>query len=692
MITKKLVAALLLSTATVTMGPVACNYVGTEAAVQGTELGIDPASMDRAVKPGDDFYNFANGGWMETTEIPADRSSVGGFLIAHLETEKNVEALVAGIVGSDVDAGSDAERVKAYYEAFMDTDAIEAVGMAPVAEDLQAIAAISDKSALAKAIGENARADVDPLNATNFSTSNLFGVFVSQALAETEVMPYILQGGLGMPDRDYYVSGEAKMAAHQAVYKKYIADLLTAAGIEDAAAKAARIYDLELKIAQAHATIDESYDWKTGTVIWSADDFAAKGPGFDWEAFFAAASLGDQGKFNAYHAGPIAKLAGLVDSQPLESWKDWMTFHLINNNASVLPSELDNLSFAFNSTQLYGVPEQRSRDKRAIEALNNDLGDVLGKLYVEKHFPASSKATVEELVDNIKFAFAKRVEAIEWMTPETKKEAITKVETMGVGVGYPDSWVDYSDYTADAANPYANRKAAGLLRYNNQLAKIGKAQDKREWWMNAQLVNAVNLPVQNAMNFPAAILQRPFFDASADPAYNYGAIGAVIGHEISHSFDDNGAAFDSTGAMRNWWTDADMAKFKAEGKRLADQYSQYKPFDDLSVNGELTLGENIADVAGLSAAYDAYRASLGGEEAPVIDGFTGDQRFFIAYAQAWATKMREASLRSRVATDGHAPGNYRALTVRNLDAWYAAFDVKEGDELYLAPEDRVRIW
>ncbi len=690
--TKKLIAALLLSTATVTLGPVACNMVGSEAAVQGTELGIDAASMDRAVKPGNDFYKFANGAWMEATEIPSDRSSVGGFLISHLETEKNLEALVAEIVGSDVDAGSDAERVKSYYEAYMDTDAIEAAGMQPVAADLQAIAAITDKSALAKAIGENARADVDPLNATNFSTRNLFGIFVSQALAETEVMPYILQGGLGMPDRDYYVSGESKMAAHQAAYKKYIADLLTAGGIDDAVAKAERIYDLELKIAQAHATIDESYDWNTGTAIWTADEFASKAPGFDWGAFFNAASLGDQVKFNAYHAGPIANLAGLVETQPLESWKDWMTFHLINGNSSVLPKEIDELSFAFNGTQLYGVPEQQSRDKRAIAALNNDLGDALGKLYVEKHFPASSKATVEAMVDNIKVAFAKRVEAIEWMAPETKEEAVTKVETMGVGVGYPDSWVDYSEYTADAANPYANRKAAGLLRYKNQLAKIGKPQDKREWWMNAQLVNAVNLPVQNAMNFPAAILQRPFFDAAADPAYNYGAIGAVIGHEISHSFDDNGAAFDSTGAMRNWWTDADMAKFKAEGKRLADQYSQYKPFDDLSVNGELTLGENIADVAGLSAAYDAYRASLGGEEAPVIDGFTGDQRFFIAYAQAWATKMREAALRSRIATDGHAPGNYRALTVRNLDAWYDAFDVKEGDELYLAPEDRVRIW
>ncbi len=320
------------------------------------------------------------------------------------------------------------------------------------------------------------------------------------------------------------------------------------------------------------------------------------------------------------------------------------------------------------------------------------MGDELGKLYVEKYFPAEDKAEIQDMVGAIKSAFAKRIEAIDWMADETKAEAVRKVETMEVGVGYPDEWADYSSLTVQPGNAYANKQAAEKLRYKQQLAKIGKPLDKREWWMNAQLVNAVNLPVQNALNFPAAILQPPFYDPKADAAFNYGAIGAVIGHEISHSFDNNGAAFDSTGAMRNWWTEADKAKFDEAGKALAGQFDKYEPFPGLHVRGDLTLGENIADVAGLAAAYDAYRASLGGKEAPVIDGFTGDQRFFIAYAQAWASKFREEALRQRIATDGHAPGQYRALTVRNLDAWYEAFGVDKDDKLYLAPNQRVKVW
>jgi putative endopeptidase len=336
-------------------------------------------------------------------------------------------------------------------------------------------------------------------------------------------------------------------------------------------------------------------------------------------------------------------------------------------NSDVLPSKLDAARFAFYGAALQGTKQDRPRAKRALVAVNLSIGDALGKLYVDKHFPAGDKAAVQAMVDNIKGSFAKRIEALEWMNPETRKEALAKVRTIEVGVGYPDTWRDYSGLKLDPATAYANKQAAAKHYTAQQLAKLGKPMDKREWWMNAQLVNAVNLPVQNALNFPAAILQRPFFDPRADPAYNYGAIGAVIGHEISHSFDNNGAAFDATGKMRNWWTPADLAKFEQAGTALADQYDGYKPFPNLGVNGKLTLGENIADVAGLAAAYDAYRASLNGKEPPVIEGYSGDQRFFIAYAQAWATKMREEALRARIATDGHAPGMYRALTVRNLE-------------------------
>jgi len=690
----RLIPALLLGIATATLGPIACKG-GEEPAAEvapGTEAGILLASMDASVDPGDDFYSYANGKWMETTEIPADRSNVGGFWIADQQTERNLEALLADLEESEPEAGNDAARVKAYYDAFLDTATIDRLGMRPVQADLQRIGAIRDKTQLARLLGGTMRADVDPLNATDMTTENLFGVFVTQALAEREVMPYILQGGLGMPEREYYLSTAPDMREHQAAYREYVEDMLEAAGIDDAAAKAQRIWDLELKIARAHATREESDDWSKAKEIWTAEDFAEKAPGLDWEEFFEAAQLGEQGKFNAFHAGAIPKLAALVGSEPLESWKDWLTFHQINKNASVLPSRIDNLSFAFNGTQLTGAEEQRPRAKRAIAAVNANIGDALGKIYVERFFPASSKTAIQEMTDNIKAAFSRRIDGLDWMADETKQEARAKVESMAVGVGYPDKWTDYSDLEVSADAAYANKQAAEQLRYRQQLAKIGKPLDKGEWWMNAQLVNAVNLPVQNGLNFPAAILQRPFFDPSADPAFNYGAIGAVIGHEVSHSFDDAGAAFDSTGLMRNWWTEADLQVFQRNGQALSDQYDAYEALPGLNVNGNLTLGENIADVAGLQAAYDAYKASLNGEEAPVIDGFTGDQRFFIAYAQAWASKYREAALRQRIATDGHAPGNFRALTVRNLDAWYDAFDVEPDDELYLAPEERVRIW
>ena len=695
MMTKRLIAALLLGTATVTMGPVACDMAESTsgiASTPGTELGIRKDWMDTSAKPGDDFFRYADGKWFDDTQIPADRSSVGGFFIADQQTEKNLAALIAEIDKSTPEAGTDAAKVKAFYNAYLDTAAIDAAGMKPVEADLARFNAISDKTQLAQVLGSQTRADVDPLNATDFGTENLFGVFVTQALKGGQVVPYILQGGLGMPEREYYLSSDAKMTGLRTAYRTYIADLLKASGIADADAKAQRIYDLEMKIAKAHVSREESDDWTTASSLWSQADFASKAPGLDWNAYFKGAQLGGFQTFDAYHPAAITKLSALVASEPLDAWKDWLVFHQINSHADVLPTKLDSLRFAFYGQKLSGAEQQRPRDKRAIDALNEYMGDALGKLYVDKYFPASAKTEIQGMVDNIKAAFSKRIDAVEWMAPATKDEAKKKVETMAVGVGYPDTWLDYGGLTVTDGNAYADAIAAEKLRYTQQLAKVGKPLDKNEWWMNAQLVNAVNLPVQNALNFPAAILQPPFFDAKADPAFNYGAIGAVIGHEISHSFDNNGAAFDSTGAMRNWWTDADKAKFETAGKALADQYSTYEPFPGLKVRGDLTLGENIADIAGLQAAYDAYHASLNGKEAPVIDGFTGDQRFFIAYAQTWATKMREEALRARIATDGHAPGQYRALTVRNMDAWYKAFNVQEGDKLYLAPDKRVRVW
>ncbi|MEO7247063.1 MAG: M13 family metallopeptidase, partial [Novosphingobium sp.] len=540
--------------------------------------------------------------------------------------------------------------------------------------------------------GEQLRADVDPMNNTKFDTENLFGVFVTQALSGSAVMPYLLQGGLGMPEREYYLSSDAKMAGLRSKYRAYIAQVLTDAGIADADAKAQRIFDLEMKIAQAHNTRAQSENMRASATEWTRGELEKQAPGIDWDALLTAAQLGKQGRFAAYHAAAITRLSALVASQPIGVWKEWLAFHQINSHADVLPAKTDADHFAFYGVALQGTKAQRPREKRAIRAVNALLGDALGELYVEKYFPASSKSEIQGMVDNIKDAFATRVQTITWMAPSTRKEAIEKVRNIEVGVGYPDTWKDYSGYMLKPDTAYANAVGGELTRYAQQIAKIGKPLDRREWWMNTQLVNAVNLPVQNALNFPAAILQRPFFDPKADAAFNYGAIGAVIGHEISHSFDNNGADFDASGKLRNWWTPSDQAHFRKAGQALSAQFSAYEPFPGLHIKGDLTLSENIADVAGLAAALEAYHASLKGKQAPVIAGYTGDQRFFIAFAQTWATKMREEALRTRIATDGHAPGMYRALTVRNVDAWYRAFDVQPGDKLYLSPEKRVKVW
>ena len=657
----------------------------------GTELGINLAWMDKAVRPGDDFFTYADGRWVTSTPIPADRASIGGFYIADLQREKNTRALFEEILKAKPTSGSDA-LIANYYNAY-NTGAIDRSGLAPAKADLDAIARIADKSQLSAAIGGTLRADTDPLNATNFHTENLFGIFVTQGLSTPgEQLPYLMQGGIGLPEREYYLSADPKMAELRTKYRSYVAQVLGLARYADPQGAANRIMDLETKIARAHATREESEDFSQAAQVWSRADLEKRAPGIDWAALLEAAQLGSAQKFEAYHSGAIPKVAALVGSEPLQAWKDWLTFHTLNEQANVLPKAFRDASFAFNGTALAGTPQERPRDQLALNATSNALQDAVGKAYVDKYFPASAKAEIQGMVDGIKAAFAKRVQAIAWMAPSTKAEALKKVETIVVGVGYPDTWRDYSGLTITPDNAYANQKNVGLWEYRHQIAKIGKSMDRAEWWMPAQLVNAVNLPVQNALNFPAAILQRPFFDPNADAAYNYGGIGATIGHEISHSFDNNGALFDSSGRLRNWWTPQDFAKFQQAGEALAKQYDAYEALPGLHVNGNLTLGENIADVAGLAAAYDAYKASLNGKPAPVIDGLTGDQRFFIAFAQSWATKMRPETLRQRIATDGHAPGNFRALTVRNIDAWYPAFKVQPGQKLYLTPDQRVKVW
>ncbi|WP_166212005.1 M13 family metallopeptidase [Cognatiluteimonas telluris] len=655
--------------------------------------GVDLAGIDHAVQPGDDFDGYANGAWRAKAEIPADRSSTGVFFDVFQKAEKRNAELIQDIAASHPAAGSDAARIADYYTAYMDQTGIEQRGLAPLQPTFDRIDAIASTADLARVLGETTRVDVDPLNATNYSTEHLFGLFVAQGLEDpTHNMAYLLQGGLGMPNRDYYLSRDPAMVGIRDKYKAYVAAMLRQAGIADSDAKAAAVYALEEKIAKAQASIVETEDVHKANNPWPVAGFAKKAPGLDWATYFKAAGLDGQTTIDAWQPDAIAKLSALTASQPLQAWKAWLAFHALNEHAAVLPKAFDDLSFGFYGTTLNGTPQQRDRWKRALSAVNNALGDAVGKLYVQKYFPASSRAQVQQMVSNLLAVFPERIDQLDWMSPDTKAKAKAKVAATKVGVGYPDTWRDYSALAIKPDDALGNLQRASLAETKHQLAKLGQPVDRGEWWMTPQTVNAVNLPLQNALNFPAAILEPPFFDPSADAAANYGSIGATIGHEISHSFDNTGAEFDAQGRLANWWTPSDAAHFEAAGAKLIAQYDAYEALPGLHLNGAQTLGENIADLAGLAVAHDAYIKSLGGKPAPVIDGLTGDQRFFLAFAQSWRSKTRDAALRAQVVSDGHAPGRFRAQTVRNIDAWYDAFAPKPGQALYLKPEDRVRIW
>jgi putative endopeptidase len=655
--------------------------------------GVDRAGIDHSVKPGDDFDGYANGNWRKTAVIPADRASTGIFLQVFQKAEQRNAELIKAAAASNAPAGSNERKIADYYAAFMDQAGIAKHGLSPLKPELTTIDAIKSRADLASVLGSQLRADVDPINATNFSTEHLFGLFVTQGLEDSaHNVAYLLQGGLGMPNRDYYLATDKDMVGIRAKYQSYIATQLRNAGIVGADAKAKAIFELEMKIAKVQESLVESEDVHKANNPWNTADFASKAPGLDWAAYLRAAGLDAQKQITVWQPSAIKGISALVASEPLDTWKAFLTFHTINHSAGLLPPAYADASFDFYGHTLQGTPKQRDRWKRALGAVNNDLGDAVGQIYVKKYFPASSKAQVKQMVDNILAAFNDRVDQLDWMTPATKQKAKAKIATVRVGVGYPESWRDYADLTIRRDDAVGNRLRAEQHEYRHQLAKLGQPIDKGEWWMTPQTVNAVNLPLQNALNFPAAILEAPFFDPKADAASNYGSIGAVIGHEISHSFDNTGAEFDAQGRLANWWTPEDQAHFKATGQKLVEQYNAYEPLPGLHINGQQTLGENIADVSGLTIAWIAYHKSLGGKPAPVIDGLTGDQRFFLAFAQSWRTKTRPAALRAQVIGDGHAPGNFRAQTVRNIDAWYDAFAPKPGEKLYLAPSDRVKVW
>jgi putative endopeptidase len=654
---------------------------------------VDVSGMDTSVRPGDDFYAYANGGWMKTTEIPPDRAVWASFSFVEDKVEGWNRELIQAAASSGAPKDSPAGQVGDYYTAYMDEAAIERRGLAPVQPDLDAVAAIADRKALARYLGSGLRADVDALNNTNFYTDRPFGIWVAPGFRDpSRYVAYMMQGGLGLPNRDDYTNTDAKSKELQAKYREHIATVLKLAKIADADAKAARIYDLENEIARVHVSRTDSVDVHKADNPWPLAEFAKRAPGLDWAAYFDAAGLTAQPMIMVWHPTGVAGIAKLAGSQPLDLWKDYLAFHAVDRWSALLPKPFADERFHFYGTVLSGAKVQRDRWKRAVLATSGALGDAVGRLYVEKHFSPSDKARAQEMVKNIVAAFGRRIDRLEWMSPATREKAKAKLATLYVGIGYPEKWQDYTGLRIDRDDPLGNARRAELFEYEYRRGKLGQAVDKTEWCMTPQTVNAVNLPLQNAMNFPAAILNPPFYDAQGDPVRNYGAVGTVIGHEISHSFDDQGAQFDAEGRLANWWTPEDLKHFEAAGAKLAAQYDQYEPLPGLHVNGRLTLSENIADVAGVSAAYDGYRAAFRGRTDEVVDGFTGDQRFFIGYAQAWRGKERPEILRTLVMVDGHAPGRFRADAVRNVDAWYDAFRVQPGGKLYLSPEARVRVW
>ncbi|HWT50867.1 MAG TPA: M13 family metallopeptidase, partial [Caulobacter sp.] len=656
-----------------------------------TNSGIDLTSIDKTIKPGDDFWTYANNAWIKTHPIPADRSRYGISAVMVEEADKRTVDLIQGAAKG---GAGDGKKVGDYYASYMDEAGIEAKGLTPLKAGLARIAAIKNKTQLATVLGGNIRADVDALNATDFYTDNVLGLWVSPAFDDTsKYAPFLLQGGLGMPDREYYVSSKASMVEARTKYLAHVEKILTLGGVANAAAKAKAIVALETQLAQASGTRADSADVQKANNSWTPADFASKAPGLDWIAFFAAAKLSSQPRFVVWHPTMVTGLGKAVAGVPLETWKDYLTFHLLDHYSNVLPKAFVNERFAFYGQALQGTPQLSPRWKRAVGSTNAVLGEAVGKLYADKYFSAESKAAVTAMVDNMKVAFEKRIDGLDWMDPATKAEARKKVAVLKVGVGYPDQWRDYSGYAVVRGDALGNVQRSEVFDYATALAKLGKPVDRGEWVMTPQTVNAVNLPMLNALNFPAAILAPPNFDLASDPAANYGATGATIGHEISHSFDDQGAQFDSEGRLRNWWTPADFEHFQKAGQALADQFDTYKPFPDLAVNGKQTLSENIADVAGLGAALDAYHASLGGKPAPVIDGMTGDQRVFLGWAQVWRGKLREDRLRQLLVVDVHSPNQARVdVPVRNIDAFYKAFGVKPGEGMYVAPADRARIW
>ncbi|UAJ11641.1 M13 family metallopeptidase [Glacieibacterium megasporae] len=648
------------------------------------DYGFDAAGMDRSVTPGNDWGRFANGKYLDDLVIPDDRSNYGMFTKLRDLSQERTRGLVEAAAATNAPAGTEGRKIGDYYASFMDAATIEKKGLAPLQPRLDAIAAIGDRAKLAATLGDFNREGIDaPVN-----------LRLRQDLKNPDIYSvYIGQGGLGMPDRDYYLDTKnPKFAEVRTKYQAYVTQLLSLAGVPDAAAKAKMVYDLEAKLAAVQwSRVERRQVDKTYNPVATAE-LAAKDPGLDWTAFLTAAGVASQPRIIVTNPSAIAGTAKLVGDEPLDAWQAYLTFHTLDRWAPLLPAKFVDAKFAFSGTVLSGQPVNQERWKRGVDATSDALGEAVGKLYVAKYFAPEAKAKADALVKNIIAAMDARLGALTWMDPATKVEARAKLAVFTPKIGYPSKWRDYAKLDIVRGDALGNAERAERFEYQRDLDKLGKPIDRSEWGMTPMTVNAYANPTWNEVVFPAAILQPPFFDPNADPAVNYGGIGAVIGHEISHHFDDQGRKYDKRGTLADWWTAQDIARFKVLTDKVVAQYAAYQPLPGLHINGELTLGENMADLAGINVAYDAYHKSLNGKPAPVIDGMTGDQRFFLGFAQIWRQKYRDAALLQQTTTDPHTAGFLRPNVARNLDAWYAAFGAKPGETLYLSPEDRIKVW
>ena len=661
------------------------NGVDTSGALESDlSLGFDPAELDDGIKPGDDFFAYVNGKWIAENEIPADRGRYGAFDILRDKSDQDVKAIIEEASATENEEGSDQQRVGDLYLSFQDFETRNARGVSPLEPYLSQIDGLTSKDEVFAFFGVAARLGFNaPVGLFAYADAKNPGINTM----------YLGQGGIGLPEREYYFKDDEKSETLREQYKQLIADIHAMAGWELDSETVATIYGVEETIAQAHMTKEATRNFANNYTRYEQEELTKLVPDVAWDAFLGAFGLPEPGYLVSITTPFFEQLGPILNEVALDDWKHYLRWQLLNSQASRLSRDLDNRNFEFYGKALRGSEEQRPDWKRAVGVVDAGLGELVGKVYVEKHFPLEAKARMDVLVANLVKAYQDSVKGLDWMSEETKAEALDKLSKFEPKIGYPNNFRAYEGVTIARDDYFGNLMRIREADVERDISRHGGPVDRDEWGMNPQTVNAYYTPVLNQIVFPAAILQPPFFDLAADEAINYGAIGAVIGHEIGHGVDDQGSKFDGDGNIRNWWTDADRAEFENRTDALVGQYNSYYPFPDLHVNGTFTLGENIGDLGGISIALKAYLDSLEGQEPPVIEGFTGVQRVFIGFGRVWRSKIRDEALRTQIATDPHSPGVYRANgSVRNVPEWYSAFQVSEGDGLYLAPEERVKIW